>query len=133
VGLQRYVEASLKQPPFEMDEDQRAVALEAIREVCRHRQWQLLAANIRTNHVHTVVDAGGAVAPEFIMNTFKSYASRAFNLREPRQLRWARHGSTRYLVSRDEIEAAVRYDLEKQGEPMALFEPPCVSMRTEEQ
>ncbi|HEV1283954.1 MAG TPA: transposase [Bryobacteraceae bacterium] len=105
-----------------MDEDQRAVTLEAIREVCCHKHWQLLAAHVRTNHVHTIVDAGGEVAPEFVMNTFKSYGSRALNLREPQtkgRMRWARHGSTRYLISRDEMEAAMRYVLEKQGEPMA--------------
>jgi hypothetical protein len=34
-------------------------------------------------------------------------------------LRWARHGSTRYLWSSDKGDAAVRYVLEKQGEPMA--------------
>src|SRR5579863_8251480 len=116
--LRQHYENSLKQPRFEMDEDQRAVTLEAIREVCRHRHWQLLAAHIRTNHVHTVVDAGCELAPESVMNAFKSYASRAFNLREPQtkgKLRWARHGSTRYLVSSDEVEAAVRYVLEKQG------------------
>lgn len=105
-----------------MDADQRANALKAIREVCRYKQWVLLAAHVRTNHVHTVVDPGADVAPEFVMNAFKSYASRALNLCTPDakgRLRWARHGSTRYLVSRDEIEAAVRYVLEKQGEPMA--------------
>jgi REP element-mobilizing transposase RayT len=114
------VEASLKQARFEMDADQRRVTLEAIREVCRCKNWPLLAAHVRTNHVHTVVDAD--VAPELVMNTFKSYASRALNLHEPQTKgtpRWARHGSTRYLISRDETAAAVRYVLEKQGEPMA--------------
>jgi REP element-mobilizing transposase RayT len=116
------VVTALKQPPFEMDADQRAVTLEAIREVCRHRHWQLLAAHIRTNHVHTVVDAGGEVAPEFVMNTFKSYASRALNLCESKtkgRLRRARHGRIRCLISYDEVGAAVHYVLEKQGEPMA--------------
>jgi hypothetical protein len=77
--------------------------------------------------VHTVVDAGGDVAPEFVMNVFKSYSSRVFNLQAPQskgRLRWARHGSTRYLRSRDEIEAAVRYVLEKQGEAMACHWSP---------
>ena len=100
-----------------MNADQRALTLEAIREVCRYKNWLLLAAHVRSNHVHTVVDAGGDVAPEFVMNAFKSYSSRVFNLQAPQskgRLRWARHGSTRYLRSRDEIEAAVRYVLEKQ-------------------
>jgi REP element-mobilizing transposase RayT len=119
--LHQYVAASLKQEPFELDADQRAVTLEAIREVCRYKKWLLLAAHVRTNHVHTVVEA--AVAPEFVMNTFKSYASRALNRHGFQdRLRWARHGSTRYLVSREEIEPAVRYVLDKQGEPMAFHQ-----------
>jgi REP element-mobilizing transposase RayT len=44
-----------------MDADQRANTLEAIRGVCRHKQWVLIAAHVRTNHVHTVVDAGADV------------------------------------------------------------------------
>jgi REP element-mobilizing transposase RayT len=116
--LHQHVEASLKQEPFEMDADQRAVTLESIREVCRYKHWQLLAVHVRTNRVHTIVDAEGA--PEFVMNTFKSYASRTLNRHGfPEKLRWARHGSTRYLISRNEIETAVRYVMEKQGEPMA--------------
>jgi REP element-mobilizing transposase RayT len=106
-----------------MDAGQRAVTLQAIHDVCHYKQWCLLAAQVRTNHVHTLVDAGEA-APEFVMNAFKSYASRAMNLRSPLQkgrIRWARHGSTRYLRSRENIEAAMRYILQKQGEPMACY------------
>jgi REP element-mobilizing transposase RayT len=113
-----------------MDADQRKTTLQAIHGVCRHKDWSLLAAHVRTNHVHTVVDAGAGVTPEFVMNAFKSYASRALNLRAAAtngRLRWARHGSTRYLRSRDEIEAAVRYVLEKQGDPMACY---CQPERT---
>ncbi len=112
--------------PFEMDAEHRAVVLQAIGDVCHHKQWSLLAAHVRSNHVHTVVDAND-VAPEFVMNAFKSYASRALNLRSPMQkgrIRWARHGSTRYLWSRERLEAAMRYVLEKQGEPMACYRLP---------
>ncbi len=120
LNLRQFKEASLKQEPFEMNSDQRGVTLEAIRGVCHHKRWELLAAHLRTNHVHVVV--AGDATPEFVMNTFKSYASRALNLHEPEtkgRLRWARHGSTRYLFACDQIDAAVRYVVEKQGEPMA--------------
>ena len=95
--LRQHVQASLKQAPYEMDQDQRAIVLTAITDVCRYKCWHLLAAHVRSNHVHTVVDAD--VAPEAVMNAFKSYASRALNLHVPGhagRLRWARHGSTRY-------------------------------------
>ncbi len=103
-----------------MDIDQRAITRDAIHEVCQYKHWRLLAVQVRSNHVHTVVDAD--VSPELVMNTFKAYASRALNLANPRErsrFRWARHGSTRHLRSPENIGAAIRYVLEKQGEPMA--------------
>src|ERR1039457_5365640 len=68
---------SMKQVPYSLDRDGRAPVLEAPREVCLHRGWSLLAAHVRTNHVHVVVEA--EVRPEKVMNDFKSYASRGFN------------------------------------------------------
>jgi len=124
--LRQYIEAWMKQAPFEMDYDQRNLTLEAILEVSRYKQWRLVAAQVRSNHVHIVVDAH--VAPEFVMNAFKAYASRALNLAYPGgkgRIRWARHGSTRHLWSREKIEAALRYVLEKQGEPMACHRLPA--------
>ncbi|MGA3205705.1 MAG: transposase [Bryobacteraceae bacterium] len=120
--LCQYVEARLKQAPFEMDAGQRFVTLEAIREVCLYKGWPLRAAQVRTNHIHTVVDVD--VAPEMALDAFKRYASRALNLLNPQQKsrsRWARHGSTRHLWSAEIIDAAVHYILEKQGEPMACY------------
>jgi hypothetical protein len=104
--LRQHVDASLKQAPYEMDQGQRAIVLQAIGEVCRYKGWRLLAAHVRSSHVHTVVDAD--VAPEAVMNAFKSYASR----------------STRYLWSSARVAAAVRYVLDKQGEPMACYQAP---------
>ncbi len=121
--LRQHVDASLKQAPYEMDQGQRAIVLKAIGEVCRYKGWRLLAAHVRSNHVHTVVDAD--VAPEAVMNAFKSYASRALNLHAPShygRIRWARHGSTRYLWSPARVAAAVRYVLDKQGEPLACYQ-----------
>ncbi len=123
--LRQHLDASLKQTPYEMDEGQRAIVLQAITEVCGNRDWALLAAHVRSNHVHTVVDAD--VTPEAVMNAFKSYASRALNLQAPayrERIRWARHGSTRYLWSAETVAAAVGYVLGKQGEPMAWYQSP---------
>jgi len=105
-----------------MDDGQRAIVLGAIEGVCRYKHWHLLAAQVRSNHVHIVVDAD--VAPELAMNAFKAYASRTLNLAQPQQkgrIRWARHGSTLHLWSQKKVDAAMRYVLEKQGEPMACY------------
>src|SRR6266496_3146556 len=73
-------------------------SIQAIQEVCGYRGWNLLAAHVRSNHVHTVVEA--EAEPERVMNDFKIYASRRLtrmSLDEPNRKRWARHGSTRWL------------------------------------
>jgi Transposase IS200 like len=86
----------MDQLPYSMDESRRDVVLAALSERCSQRNWTLIAAHVRTNHVHIVVAA--EARPERLMNDFKSYASRCLNqagLDQPKRRRWARHGSTR--------------------------------------
>jgi hypothetical protein len=47
----------MDQPPCHMDQIRREAVLAAIQEVCGYRGWTLLAAHVRSNHVHTVVEA----------------------------------------------------------------------------
>src|SRR5258706_15861562 len=42
----------LAHPPVELYPEERTLVLRSTQEVCRHRGWVLLAANIRVNHVH---------------------------------------------------------------------------------
>jgi len=87
-----------------------------------HRGWSLLAAHVRTNHVHAIVEAD--VRPEKVMNEFKSYASRELNRLDrdgSDRKRWARHGGTRWLWNDEDLQKALHYVVEEQGEPMALF------------
>lgn len=112
----------MDQPPYFLDQGSREVVLEALHEVCLHRGWRLLAAHVRTNHVHVIVEA--AVSPEKAMNDFKSYASRGLSrsgFGAPDRKRWARHGSTRWLWKDKDVREAIRYVIERQGEPMAVF------------
>ncbi|MGH2524913.1 MAG: transposase, partial [Anaerolineales bacterium] len=67
----------MDQPPYELDRQRREVVLKTIQEVCAHRGWSLLAAHVRSNHVHVVVQA--VAKPEKVMNDFKAYASRRLN------------------------------------------------------
>ena len=120
-----YAEELTRQAPYILDDTRRRLVLGAIQEVCQWRKWMLLAAHVRTNHVHVVVDADRS--PEQVMNAFKSYSSRALNrsgLDGPNRTRWARHGSTRYLWYSEQIGAAIGYLISGQGEPMAMFEAP---------
>jgi len=112
----------MDQEPFVLDEGDRTVVLKAIREVCAHRKWLLLAAHVRTNHVHVVAES--EEKPEKVMTDFKRYASRSLNRSddgEQNRKHWARHGSTRYLWKDKDVREAVRYVVEEQREPMAVF------------
>ena len=115
----------MDQSPYHLDQIRRAAVSESIQEVCAHRGWSLLAAHVRSNHVHTVVEA--EVPPERIMSDFKTYASRRLNrmgLEEPNRKRWARHGSTRWLWKPQHVSAAIQYVVAEQGDTMSVFESP---------
>ena len=115
--------AQLKHPPFRLDAYQRPLVEEAIREVCEHRGYRLLAINVRTNHVHTVVSAQRK--PEPILQAFQAYATR--KLREkgllPRTVKpWSRHGSTPYLWKEKHVARAIDYVLNGQGHDLPSFD-----------
>lgn len=106
----------MDQLPYAMDPTRRDTVLAAIGERCSDRHWNLLAAHVRTNHVHIVVEA--EVRPERVMNDLKSYTSRCLNrlgFDEPARKRWARHGSTRWLWKPQSVSAAIGYVVHEQG------------------
>jgi hypothetical protein len=47
----------MDQPPYGMDKSRRNAVLASMMERCSNRGWTLLAAHVRTNHVHLVVEA----------------------------------------------------------------------------
>jgi len=117
--------------PYSLDAVRRHVALKSLVEVCSFRNWTLLAAHVRTNHVHIVITTSSK--PELAMNTMKSYSSRALNdaaLDPPDRRRWARHGSTRYLWTDYAVTAAINYVVNAQGESMAVYEEKCPRSRS---
>ena len=107
--------------PVTLNQKQRAIVEEAIREVCFHRKYRLRAISVRTNHAHTVVSA--LREPEPILDSFKSYSTRALRragLMPPFIKQWARHGSTIYLGKEWDVEKALEYGLLGQGDPPAF-------------
>lgn len=101
------------------DPESRRIISQTIIDHCRHRSWELLAVNARSNHVHVVVRFAG-VNPETMMGQFKAWASR--RLREagkvgPEDKVWTHHGSTRYIWKEHEIEGAVQYVMDGQDVP----------------
>ena len=106
----------LRHAAITLNAAQRVVVENAIREVCEHRGYGLVAVNARSNHVHSVVTA--PCKPEHVMDTFKAYATRRLreaDLLGPTIKPWARHGSTPYLWTEEAVERAVDYVINGQG------------------
>ena len=107
---------SLRNPPPLLDEARRTTVRATIEEVCRHRQWTLWTTNVRTNHVHIVVTA--TQPADLVMRSMKSWATRRLVLEglvARGERLWTRHGSTRYMWSEQDVDAACRYVREGQG------------------
>ena len=120
---QRFNQQLLRAKPFLLNDRQRQVVEEAIRETCRIRKWTLLALHVRTNHVHVVVTANKK--PELVLNAFKANATR--RLREERLWPhkfspWAFKGSKRRLWNEKSVERAIEYVLYGQGDEPPDFE-----------
>src|SRR5262245_12658174 len=101
----------LKTRPVVLNALQRAAVELSIRRTCEVKKYDLHAVNVRTNHVHAVITGSGK--PEAIMNSLKSHATRDLrrNLLQANVKPWARHGSTGYLWTEDELRKAIEYVL----------------------
>jgi len=118
-ALKSHEQQAMSGEPRALDGAMRPIVRDSVQEVCAHRGWGLLAANVRSNHVHVVVAADQA--PERVMNDFKSYATRRLTeagLHAEGSKLWARHGSTRYLNDDAAVSAATQYTLHQQGEDL---------------
>ena len=119
----RYERWKMQGSPQLLSRNSRAITLRSIEDTCLREKWRLLAAHVRSTHVHAVVGAAGR--PEQVLGKLKSCASRALNEAFGHQKkRWSRHGSTRWLRDPEHIEAAIHYVVQQQGRPMSLFEDP---------
>jgi REP element-mobilizing transposase RayT len=107
----------LKTRPVLLNARQRSVVESPIKRTSEIKKNKLHAVNARTNHVHAVVSCSGK--PEAIMNSFKSHATRDLrrnDLLDVDVKPWARHGSTRYLWTEDDLRKAIEYVLLGQGD-----------------
>jgi REP element-mobilizing transposase RayT len=113
---------TMTQPAYTMTAAERDIVCRAIVELSEERGWQLLAAHVRTNHVHVVVKADRD--PGRLMSDLKARASRNLTLAgfgNANRKRWTRHGSTQHLFREEDAEAKIRYTLDEQGERMAWY------------
>jgi REP element-mobilizing transposase RayT len=118
-----YKQQLLKADPLILSAQQRKTVEKAIKDTCRFRGWSLLAVNVRTNHVHTVVCANRG--PGLVLNALKANATRG--LRQLGLWRhafspWADKGSKRRLWNERSVANAVEYVLNGQGDDLPDFD-----------
>ncbi|MEM8946189.1 MAG: transposase [Planctomycetota bacterium] len=92
---------------------QRVTVDQTIADHCEFRDWEPLAINCRTNHVHVVVSAD--IHPKRVIAQLKAYCTRRLRAQQvlkqvqPRKDWWTEGGSTKYLNTEQSVEAAVNY------------------------
>jgi REP element-mobilizing transposase RayT len=102
--------------PLVLDAERRSVVEQSIRETVVHRGWKLLAVNVRTNHVHTVITANKK--PELVLNALKANATRMLKASGHWLLPhspWADKGSCRWIWNEHGIANAIEYVVNGQG------------------
>ena len=90
------------------------------------------------NHTHVVVGVSGDPDPDFILETFKSWATRALKKRRPLPPNgtfWTEKGSKRKLPDDQAVRDGSYYVVKKQPNPLATWsatgEPSPVRGRVE--
>lgn len=114
----------LKHGPVILRSSQRTCVERSIKHTCSLRDWNLLALNVRTNHIHSVISIGSA-KPKRALGALKANATR--QMREEGLWRlsttpWAEKGSGRYLWTDKSVGEAVGYVMYEQGEKLPDFD-----------
>ncbi len=107
---------------FLMNAEQREKALDAIINTCRYNHWHLYAAQIRTNHVHIVMQTDRS--PDRATTSIKAYATQYLRKIVPQSSRekyWARGQSIKHLFNSMQVFRTMKYVIEEQGEEMAVY------------
>lgn len=106
--------------PFLISPAMAPLVADALSTLCQERRWRLLACNVRSTHVHIVVNCGGRSSPERAMSQLKARATLALRdarLVEPTDKLWTRHGSTRWINHEAGLSAAIAYVNDWQSGP----------------
>jgi len=94
--LRKAMRAAMTDEPARLDDDQRKLVEDTIRQVISFRGWELHAINVRT--------------PETVMEQLKAWCSRRLSERLGRKRKWwTEHGSTKWINDANYLANAVQY------------------------
>ena len=109
--LNQYVESNLSDTPLKLTHQDRQIIEDVMREHADIKDWNILALNVRSNHVHLVIEA--PVSPSEVMRQLKMWATRK-EVNPDRKKWWTKQGDRKLLFTEEAVENAVRYTLEGQ-------------------
>ena len=119
---ERQAREAMTQAAYGMSAAEREIACNAMVELAKEKGWDLLALHVRSNHAHVVLSAERD--PKRLRSELKGRASRdltSAGFGDAERRRWTRDGSARHLFREEDVEAAIRYTLDEQGERMAWY------------
>ena len=127
-GLVAYVRKQMNGPPVTLDKCDADSLILQYQETAKVRKWELCAASVMYNHTHVVIGVPGDPDPQKLLETLKSWATRALTklrLLPPNGSFWTAKGSKRKLGDEQAICNAVVYVVRKQPNPLAVYYAPC--------
>jgi REP element-mobilizing transposase RayT len=125
--LEAWVRQHMTGSPVTLEQAEAEALIAQYEETTRIRCWSLEAASVMHNHTHIVVGVPGDPDPQSILETLKSWATRAMKRLRPLPQSgtfWTAKGSKRKLADEAAVRAAVIYVVKKQPNPLALIYAP---------
>jgi REP element-mobilizing transposase RayT len=108
--------SDLVEEPLLIDPPMRGIIEDTIEQHCLVRRWHLHTFNVRTNHVHAVINAAGDA--DRMLTDLKAYLTRALRKGGAIVVRkrvWAEGGSKRHLFTDAAVGRACEYVYVHQG------------------
>jgi REP element-mobilizing transposase RayT len=109
--MERSLRLVMAEAPWTMGEEDREAVARAMLNTAAIRRWRIVRVNVRTNHVHVVVEAPGE-SPEHVAQLFKAWATRALKAsgrHAGRTKFWTNQASTRHLFDDEDVFEADQY------------------------
>jgi REP element-mobilizing transposase RayT len=120
----KFNEQKINHAPVKLTAKSRGSVEKSIRETCTKRKIDLLAVNIRTNHIHSVIDIGSKNSKQILI-ALKANATRQLredNLWKYEHSPWADKGSCRKLWNERSIAEATDYVINGQGDKLPSYD-----------
>ena len=114
----------MKGDPVTLDKADADALILQYQETACVRGWTLQAASVMFNHTHILVSVAGDPEPQSILETLKSWATRALKKCHelpPNGTFWTAKGSKRKLPSEEALACGVVYVVKKQPSPLKVW------------